>query len=247
MFTSEFVRSTHEELQNLLPGTRVLLGGSYLHSEATDDSDLDFFVIAPIWNLLRLRQALKKYRIDGKNRRIHILLVPRSLSWLGVYSLYGRDVRGKIYKGYADQRTMIATSLRLAYYFYLLAREKNDEQLFKKARQQAAITKLCVVGVWPPFTKQAIATQFEAGSNSLVDFPQVLAEIDRVAQPFLAFNWRVWLLYNIMYIHRNDWLFLFKNPDTLVRSALQKSVTEPETWSLVKDWVVRYVFPVIMY
>ena len=167
MFTSEFVRSTHEELQNLLPGARVLLGGSYLHSEATDDSDLDFFVIAPIWNLLRLRQALKKYRIDGKNRRMHILLVPRSLSWLGVYSLYGRDVRGKIYKGHADQRTMIATSLRLAYYFFLLAREKNDDHLFKKARQQAAITKLCVSGSCPPFPNQANPTQFEVRNRAV--------------------------------------------------------------------------------
>ncbi len=163
MYSRTVIDQIHSALQALNPSALVLLGGSYLYGEAAEESDVDFYLICPLWRLFFL-QRYKKLMIDLRKRfpdvDFSLMVVPRWLKHYGYY-IYGRDVNGKIHSWAVPMSVLVRNCLKLAYFNYLRAmvnpslypspnrggagggvRERN----LNKARKQLAVAHLAAAG-----------------------------------------------------------------------------------------------------
>ncbi len=269
MYSREFVSKVQQELQQLLPTSTVLLGGSYQRFEATSTSDLDLYIVAPSLEVGDIKYRLYYLRLKYPDKKIRLMVVPKLAYQLGIYFCSGITVQGEHKQSRFDRKTCVNNALKLALYYFLLARERGIEEYLKKAGQQAAIAyvltnntntlpltnkeiveKMCNQKKFPIITLVLTAkvhdTKLGTSQPYMSALAQELVSLIEVCGEFSGYNWKQYLLYNIKFIAKGEWLFCFRNPDTMVINRLRRAIIQPETWDSQRAWAKRYVFPVIM-
>jgi len=147
MYSPELIKKIHTELQAAFPKNLVLLGGSYLYGEANEDSDLDFYIICPLWQIFFLSQ-LKTFPPSMHEKypavEMSITIIPQIFFDHGWYYVYGRDTKEQIRRSTINTVAVMRNCLKLALYHYLKLCVKIDHKerrqaLFKIAQQLSAI------------------------------------------------------------------------------------------------------------
>ena len=215
MLNTETIKTIHERLAALFPKNLILLGGSYATGNATEESDVDIFLIC---NGLFFLQR-KKYQplvVDLKKQypQLQIMLVPKIFFKYGWYNVSGRDIKGKEYTSPKNKKVIFRNAVKLAY-FYLLksALGINKEYWKKQSDKQAQIAKSILAGETP--------------------------------EQYLTFSWINYFIYNLKFIPKGNFQFLFCNPDKTILKKLKKMVAENDTSQFYK--MEKIVFPVIMW
>jgi hypothetical protein len=265
MFTPEFILGTHQKLQDLLPEARVLVGGSYFYGIARTGSDLDLYAVVPTWQMFKVARALRRYQTI-KPVGVSVMLVPTICLRLGLYTIEGIDVRGRRVLVNAGRGSEQAMSLKIALYYFCLAREQRSEEYLKKSAHQIAfhltageLERASLVerlqGEYYlkrfPMLRQVLLAKLEHTSINTVEvLPLVEKELQTIVEdyrPKMRFNWRMYLWYNFFFLRKKDTLFLLKNPDTMLITQLYTCLIHPEKWGEQKKMIARTVFPVMMY
>lgn len=122
MFSSATIEKIQRELQALNSSALVLLGGSYLYGEATEESDVDFYAVLGVKSLLAYFWYRRKI-LALKDRHFtvdfRVMIVPRFIFKRGWYYIYGRDLRGKIHSPTINESLILRNSLKLAFFHYV--------------------------------------------------------------------------------------------------------------------------------
>lgn len=270
MYSREFVGQVQQELQQFLPTATVLLGGSYQANEATSTSDLDLYIIAPTFKLEDTKYNVRRFRQRFPDKKIRLMVVPKLAYVLGVYFCSGITVSGEKQQSAFDRKTCVTNALKLALYYFLLARERGSEVLLKKSAQQAAIARVLAnkqntLPLSNNDLKERLAkekkfstikvllaakvagTKIESIQAVVALLAQELVSLVDVCAEYNGWNWRQYCLYNLKFIPKGEWLFCFENPGTMVINQLRKAIMEPVAWISLKSWAKRYVFPVIIF
>ena len=116
MYSPAIISQIHSELQALNSSALVLLGGSYLYGEAGEESDVDFYLICPWWQLFFLqsyKKLMSELRKKFPNVVFSLMVVPRWLKHHGYY-IYGRDTSGKIHTWGVPTSVLVRNCLKLA-------------------------------------------------------------------------------------------------------------------------------------
>lgn len=186
MYAQEMIAEIHNRLQSTIPDSLVLLGGSYLYGEATEDSDLDFYAICRWCDLLtfqRYRKSIEAVKSKYKEVRCNITIVPRFLFKRGWYYVYGKDVSGKIHQSAIYPTLIIRNALKLAYYHYLRALVSDDlaarQRCFTKCAQQLAAALIFgknIYGREPFFSLRNLIKQLEQVDRDKFEVLSLLLE-----------------------------------------------------------------------
>lgn len=269
MYSREFVSKVQQELQQLLPTSTVLLGGSYLANEATTISDLDLYIVAPILQTRKIQSRLYYFRQRYPDKKIRLMLIPKLAYHLGIYFCSGTTISGERKQSYFDRKTCVNNALKLALYYFLLARERESEECLKKAAQQAALACALTNKIYKlpltnsgllekmsnqkkfPMIKVILAAKIQGNKISAIQpyisaITQELVSLIEVCGDYSGWNWKQYLLYNSKFLAKGEWLFCLRNPDTMLINQLRRAIIQPETWSIQRTWIKHYVFPVIM-
>lgn len=146
MYSHELISEIHHHLQKAFPHNTILLGGSYLYGEATEDSDIDFYAICQwrdIFGFASYRQKIEKLKDEFFTVRWNVTIVPQALYNQGWYYVYGREITGKIQQSAIYHKLIIRNSLKLAFFHYLssfstTSNREHQKKLVKSAQQLAA-------------------------------------------------------------------------------------------------------------
>jgi hypothetical protein len=183
-----------------------------------------------------------------------------------VATFEGIDVRGRRVLVNAGRGSEQAMSLKIALYYFCLAREQRSEEYLKKSAHQIAfhltageLERASLVerlqGEYYlkrfPMLRQVLLAKLEHTSINTVEvLPLVEKELQTIVEdyrPKMRFNWRMYLWYNFFFLRKKDTLFLLKNPDTMLITQLYTCLIHPEKWGEQKKMIARTVFPVMMY
>ena len=139
------ITALQAELAALFPRRLVLLGGSYLYQEATEHSDIDFYIIVPLSVLFWRKKIYQKINVLKKkfsNLNFSVMFVPNILFYLGGYYIYGQDLKKEIHCSTINKKQLFRTCLKLAWWHFFQAAAcpdlaKKQKHLYKAAQQTA--------------------------------------------------------------------------------------------------------------
>ncbi|MBI5729313.1 MAG: nucleotidyltransferase domain-containing protein [Candidatus Magasanikbacteria bacterium] len=140
MLTSQAVKAVHQALQAIFSDSVVLLGGSYWTGEATDTSDLDFYILRPFWHFFVYKwhlPAVEKLKRDHSGVTINCMVVPRFFYERGWYFVAGETVNGEIWQSPLNTKIVFRSAIKLTYWNYILFLTAAEP-----AEKQFALTKM---------------------------------------------------------------------------------------------------------
>lgn len=204
MLSAEKVTEIHSTLTKIFPSNLILLGGSYAQGNATEDSDLDIFLICD-WSFFFSRKKYQPLTKDLKNKfpQLKIMLVPKIFFKYGWYKVSGTDISGKKYSSPLNKKIIFRNAVKLAY-FYLLKSARSDRGDYwkKQSDKQAAIAK-----------------ENSAGES---------------VQKLMSFSVSNYLIYNFKFIAKGDFRFLFSNPDKKIVDMLKSRLKDKDISDLAE-------------
>lgn len=271
MFSSENINEIHRALQKKYAKGLVLLGGSYLHGEADEKSDVDFYVVAGMSDFLNYLSD-KKGALEIKNnygKNVNITFLPKIFFKRGWNYIYGKDAGGKEYVSGIDKKIIFRNSLKLAYFHYLKFLlspvEEKETYFFKSAKMAAAAcgraekqkpffrvenllknTSCLDIGeqkfIQDILLKKDIKINFENNENS----EKLLAIIDKIRdlnKNRLNFYLPNYLIYNIHFIKKGVFSFVFSNPDKTVVKKISYGIKNNDLRELFEE-MKKIILPI---
>ena len=213
---------------------RVLLGGSRAFGEAKNGSDADFYVISPpLLHWLHRSLAGRARLLKTEYPMLNVMFIPWSVFRSGRLYVWGRDWRGKAYQSGLDRRSVFRNSLKLGHLALLTG---DSAKAAKCAATARAMLKDAPDMSEPVFSSAFFKMNSVSGSAERRDVKaigQELAKFRAEGKGFLGFSFANWLAYNLHFIPRLDFRFLFLNPDPWVIKRLERG-----------EKMDRYVFPI---
>lgn len=196
MLNAETIKEIHASLAKIFPKNLVLLGGSYADQRATDDSDLDIFLICS-WYFLFNRKKYQPLVKDLKNKysQLRIMLVPKIFFKYGWYKVSGVEISGKKYSSSLNQKVIFRNAVKLAYFYLLKSIDSHRKDYWKKQSDKQA----------------AIAKDISAGAS---------------VEKLMSFSLSNYLIYNLKFILKGDFQFLVCNPDKKIINLLKEKVKQ---------------------
>ena len=237
MLKAETLTGLQRELKLIVGNSTVLLGGSYYHGGAVAKSDVDFFVIVSwfnFWKVWRRRKVIKKWEGKSTEVKINVMIVPRFFYKRGWYFISGRGLGGKKYQSKLRADLVLRNALKLSAFYGLKFLHGEGEDWKRKAGKQLSLAQMV--------NKNAHANLSLAGQS---DWAQT--DLLQLSTPSVwRFSWSNYLIYNIKFLPKFDFTFLFCNPDKKVWERLQRVLEKGSVTDVEMAWFKRYVFPVIM-
>jgi len=238
MLVAETLTGLQRELKTIVGNSLVLLGGSYFHGGAVEKSDIDFFVIVSWWNYFKIwqrRKVIKKWK--GKNTaetKINVMIVPRFFYRHGWYCVSGRGLGGKKYYSKLCPDLVLNNAFKLSAFYGLKFLNGRGIDWARKAGKQLAI-----VSSVKKDRKEILAAvePVEWNKERLLKYAE-----DKVWD----FSWVNYFIYNLKFLPKFDFTFLFCNPDKKVWSRLKENLERKRVGDEEMVWLEKYVFPVII-
>lgn len=215
MLNVEMVKEIHTTLTKLFPNNLILLGGSYADQKATADSDLDIFLICN-WSFFLNRQKYQPLVKDLKSKFPEL----RIMLVPKIFFKYGwYKVSGTDITGkkYSSplNKKIVFRNAVKLAYFYLLKSIDSHRKDYWKKQSD----------------KQAsIAKETSAGETT---------------EKLMSFSFSNYLIYNLKFIPKGDFQFLFCNPDKKIINLLKEKVKQNSNLGL--SAIEKIVFPVIIW
>ncbi len=278
MYPADTIKKIHRELSTLFASHKVLLGGSYLYGHATDQSDLDFYIITTFpwsifWHHQHYATLVNNLKTELNTPNLKILIVPKLFFRLGWYYIYGQDIDGKIYCSKVNKKIIFRTTIKLAYFHYLgfLVKTNKAERwcaLRKTAQQLAAAIVIYSDAplVQPIFSTTNLIKQLTAlGNKEYLVLIKILSTSDQTpteleqnewsrgvrtllnqvfeqGKTWLSFYFPNYLIYNLRFIPKGNFQFLFTNPDrriiTELSSGVKSNENRAEQYEIIKQKVL---------
>lgn len=279
MYSLKDIKKIHQQLIAIYPHCLVLLGGSYFYGEATENSDLDFYIVSSVWEFFKhTRSKRLASEIRVQNPRLQIIFIPKICFKYGWYYVCGQDIEGRTCISKINKKIIFRNSLKLAYYHYLkyLIADTGSEkhwQIYKSAQQISfAINiisgharadavfslKNLESGLNALLPEQAkVLTEIfydransEWGSNNIAiggrELRKIIDQIYNSRKSLLRFSLFNYLFYNLKFIKRLNFTFLFRNPDKWILKKITNCLASPSCnireLSLKLDEVIFPVF-----
>lgn len=237
MLKAETLTGLQRELRLIVGNSAVLLGGSYYHGGAVAKSDVDFFVIVPwfnFWKVWRRRKVIKKWEGKSTEVKINVMIVPRFFYKRGWYFISGHGLGGKKYQSKLRADLVLRNALKLSAFYGLKFLNGDGEDWKRKAGKQLALA-------------QMIGKNTRADLSLVGQSDWTLAELLPLATPNVwRVSWSNYLIYNLKFLPKFDFTFLFCNPDRKVWKRLLLALEKGSISSAEMEWLGRYVFPVII-
>jgi len=272
MYNRDSISAIHRSLREIYHRGTVLFGGSYLYGEATEESDVDFYVVCAwpdffyYWRHPELVLPIKQ-----KHPHVTIMLAPKILCNKNLYYIHGQDASGAVYGGPVDIELITKNCLKLSYYNYLkFLNIRSPRDLLKSAKQIGALAIIQKTGntTGPIFSWKYLKNNSEIldaadknviseASRRLLSAPaaepdefssQVYEMIKRwhnQVEHCLRFQWVNYLLYNFKFIPQGNFQFLWSNPDKKLVEDIAQGLARGETGPLYEK-ARRTILPVIM-
>ena len=276
MFSAKTITQIHHSLQQIFSHSTVLLGGSYLYNEATEDSDVDFYVICNLADYFSFRQYKKLVQpIKEKYPNISMMLVPKILQKY-LYYIYGQDIREQIVELPTNKNVIVKNCLKLAYYNYCSYLALKDEKYLSKAvKQIKALTAILKTNTLngPIFSWKHISlslgreTEIEGNGvpNQIPDLTprpsprgegettndskvllQTIKHHHAQSNQYLKFSLINYLFYNLRFILKSNFEFIFSNPDKKIINGmlaeLENGKNPSEIYEKYKKTVMLGIF-----
>lgn len=255
MFTPEEIIKIHEKLVMLFPESLVLFGGSYLYNEATEDSDLDFYVISNFFGYKHKDKISFIFELKREWPKVKIMFLPRLFYKMGLYYIHGADINGAMFSNASRINRKIAfrNAMKLAYFHYLRAFDENDiekkKRCVKKSSKQLAFAlnlnsslieplfsgeNLRIAQNYAPADCRSVLGEIFAGNinaenffNIAREYKNLLDYVISVNKKYLRFSAINYLIYNGKFLKKGDFRFLFSNPDKkILKKARNAKITD---------------------
>lgn len=266
MYSPTIIGNIFANLQAINKQALVLLGGSYLTGEATKDSDLDFYFIDSVINLLKLKTKIIKITKDFPDVKLNVMLVPWFFYKRGWYYVYGQSLDEKIHSSPINKPLIIRNCLKLAYLHYFKALAANSNYELDKSARELSLILLLVNNITPnPLrSKKSLLTEIsKINSDQTVKLKNILTDtqdfkINSVAvlqccsvvlsltKPYLRFNFSNYIIYNLFFLRHLNPLFLLSNPDIMVLNKIKKYLELNVEPANILKVINKVVFPVII-
>lgn len=273
MLKREFLQQLHAELQSITKKCLVLLGGSYVYGESTRESDVDFFIIVPVWKLFSFRAEIRAWKSKYPQVALNIMIVSRPAFKYGWYYVYGRTLEGELFAAPINKRVIIMSALKFAYYHYLkheLAKSEEERtEALKKIAQKIAIIETVreyKEQATPPLATSYIKRRLvgkggfewalevleaKANGGALPKVPSdlLLKSLTReyqLCKEYATFSMRDYCVYNVKFLAKGRALFLLGNPDTIILAKIRHSLELKEDLAKLHHELTSIIFPVIM-
>lgn len=237
MLVAETLTGLQRELKKIVGNSLVLLGGSYFHGGAVESSDIDFFVIVSWFNYFKVwsrRKVIKKWKGNSAEAKINVMIVPRFFYNRGWYYISGRGLGGKKYCSKMRYDLVLHNAFKLSAFYGLKFLIGAGDDWKRKAGKQLAIAKLIKEG------KKEILTFIEPTEWN----KEMLLKL--AEQDSWKFSWANYFIYNLKFLPRLDFTFLFCNPDKKVWLKLKMLLGQGIVGGEEMAWLEKYVFPVII-
>lgn len=275
MYNNADIAAIHQHIKKSYNHGLVLLGGSYGYGEETADSDVDFYLIAPLGWILYYRFTKSKKIAHKKYPGVNLILIPQSFYRRGWYYVYGKDDRGRIHCTPINRLIIFRNSLKLAYFNYLkflLADQSQKPYLLTKAIK-CGITARAMLGN-APSGPPLLSNDFMAAWLQLnpTDDWSVFAnllkkgvtdppELDALEEVFLKLTRALYLahpdalrfsLVNYLTYNAKFWLwqgkaiFLFRNPDKFILRKLEAGLASGIAPDQLYQQVAPIIFPIVI-
>ncbi len=215
MLNAETVKEIHASLSKIFPNNLVLIGGSYADQKAVADSDLDIFLLCS-WNFFFNRKKYQPLVKDLKSKFPQLQIMLVP----NLFFKYGwYKVSGTDISG---QRYSSPLNKKIVFrnavklaYFYLLKSIDSHRKDYWKKQSD----------------KQAsIAKENSAGEST---------------EKLMSFSLSNYFIYNLKFIPKGDFQFLFSNPDKKIINLLKEKVKQNSNAGL--SAIEKIVFPVIIW
>lgn len=237
MLVAETLTGLQRELKKIVGNSLVLLGGSYFHGGAKEVSDVDFFVIVSWFNYFKVwqrRKVIKKWEGSSTEVKINVMIVPRFFYNRGWYYISGRGLGGKKYCSKIRHDLVLGNALKLSAFYGLKFLNGMGEDWLRKAGKQLAIARLIKDSQKDALT---VVESTEWKKDELLKLAEGCV---------WNFSWANYFIYNLKFLPKLDFSFLFCNPNKKVWLRLKKSLEQGSVESEEMKWLEKYVFPVII-
>lgn len=215
MLNAEMVKEIHANLSKIFPNNLVLLGGSYADQKAVSDSDLDIFLICS-WVFFFNRKKYQPLVKDLKTKFPQLQIMLVP----NLFFKYGwYKVSGTDINGKKFSsplnKKIVFRNAVKLAYFYLLKSIDSHRKDYWKKQSD----------------KQAsIAKEAATGETT---------------ENLMSFSVSNYLIYNLKFIPKGDFQFLFCNPDKKIINLLKEKVKQNSNIGL--SAIEKIVFPVIIW
>ena len=257
MYSAEEIKTAHTGLADIFKRGKVLFGGSYLYGDATEQSDLDFYLICSFHDFFYYRRRPEiinavKSRFSG----VRLMIIPKIFFSLGWYYVYGRNLDGEIEISGISGKTIFRNSLKLACLHYLSSLLANGEaersvSLSKSANQ---VNVAAIVRSLPMICRKRepiFSRKFMHAKLKQLDISDCGCEpfnaINRLynsADDLLNFSFSNYFIYNIRFILRGNFAFLTKNPDKYILDRIISGISGGNNLKQLHDEMSEIIFPV---
>ncbi|MCX6780420.1 MAG: nucleotidyltransferase domain-containing protein [Candidatus Magasanikbacteria bacterium] len=215
MLNAETTKEIQNTLVQIFPSNLILLGGSYADQKAVNDSDLDVFLICD-WSFFFNRKKYQPVVADLKKKYPELQLMLVPKTFFK-YGWY--KVAGYDINGtkHASKITqkIVFRNAVKLAYFYLLKSIGSNRKDYWKKQSDK---------------QAAIAKENSVGES---------------AERLMSFSLPNYLIYNLKFISKGNFQFLFSNPDKKIISLLKEKVKQNSNVGL--DEIEKIVFPVIIW
>lgn len=270
--SSGLVSELHQKLAGSFKNWLVLLGGSHFFKEETQDSDIDFYLLLPWWqmfNYKKIKIKLKKILTTVNNA--HCMLVVTVFNKpLSLYYIKGVDINNRVC-GYGSTHRFIRNSIKMALFNYLRSQVLTDNawRNFKKSFKQLATHQILQNS--PQTRGDLFSFQFINDNkdklsprlaNILPDLqnqnpppnfftlkPLLLQELLISAKKFLGqekFSLSTYFTFNILMFFRRRKLILNADPDIIVTAQLVDALTNSTDLNIHYEQINQTILPVII-
>lgn len=252
MYSTPLITEIHRELKRIYNRGLVLLGGSYLYGEASEESDLDFYIICP-WRAFFYYCKHKELatELKAKYAPVNIMLAPKWFFKNGWYYIYGQDLAGKIHVSLVNKKIIWRNCLKLACFSYLkflLTAESDLKQknLLKARRLLAAALSL---DNFKNENEPLFATEnlkevvTELGSGDLLP---ALKNAWQNGGASLSFSLINYLIYNFRFLPKGDFSWLWRNPDKFILNNFFAGFYSDKKLNELAVEMQKIVFPVFV-
>jgi len=242
MLTADTLNGLRDEIQKLTAGNSlVLLGGSYFVGNATQKSDVDFFVIVSclsFFDIWRKKEKIIKIKNKYSNQVIvNIAVIPKLFYKLGWFYIYGIDQKGKKYISKFNRDLILRNAFKLSAFYGLKFLSSGDDNWKRKAGKQLAIIKML---------SENKDLQILERVDSVDWSPEELLRQLPVGF-FDCFSLSNYLIYNLWFLSKLNFNFLFCNPDKKVWKELLNFFKMGDRAKEKLLWLEKHVFPVVIF
>ncbi len=274
MYSNADIAAIHQQIKKLYGHSLILLGGSYAYGEATPESDVDFYLIAPLVRILYYRFTKSKNKLK-RYPGTNLILIPQSFYRRGWYYVYGKDDCGSIHYTPINKPIVFRNSLKLSYFNYLkfLITDGAAKSYHLAKAIKCAITAQAMIegGQFdsPLLSKGFIASRLRSDTNNVWSaFTNVLEkgvmnqmELQLLGDTFLnlttalytthkdmlRFSFVNYLIYNLKFLlWQGKVTFLFRNPDKFILEKIDSGLARGVEPQKLYQQVAQIIFPIVM-